>query len=240
MRFKVLATDYDGTMAWNSVVDPATVDALQEARHSGRQLIMVTGREVEDLKTVFPRLDLFDLVVAENGAVLYRPSDGLIKLLAGPPPAQFIEQLKAHKVTPLTVGHVIVATMEPHEITVVKLIRDLGLELQVIFNKGAVMVLPATVNKASGLEAALRERGLTPREAVGVGDAENDHAMLELCGCGVAVENALPMLKEHADFVTRQPNGRGVRELIAYLVENDLGKICPRVRKPKPVEFVAR
>ena len=57
-------------------------------------------------------------------------------------------------------------------------IRDLGLELQVIFNKGAVMVLPAGVNKASGLAAALADLGLSPHNVVGVGDAENDHAFL--------------------------------------------------------------
>ena len=59
-------------------------------------------------------------------------------------------------------------------------IRDLGLELQVIFNKGAVMVLPSGVNKATGLDAALDELGLSPHNVVGVGDAENDHAFLAL------------------------------------------------------------
>ena len=57
-------------------------------------------------------------------------------------------------------------------------IRDLGLELQIIFNKGAVMVLPAGVNKASGLAVALARLGLSPHNVVGVGDAENDHAFL--------------------------------------------------------------
>ena len=78
-------------------------------------------------------------------------------------------------------------------------IRDLGLELQVIFNKGAVMVLPAGVNKASGLKAALAELGLSPHNVVGVGDAENDHALLRPCECGVAVANAIPTLKQEAD-----------------------------------------
>lgn len=236
MHFKVLATDYDGTLAWHGVVDPATVEALEEVRDSGRQLVLVTGREVEDLEQVFTRLDLFELVVAENGAVLYRPRDGQMKLLAEPLPQRFIDELRARGVTPLSVGHVVVATLEPHEITVVKLIRDMGLELQVIFNKGAVMVLPSGVNKASGLKAGLREAGLSIEETVGVGDGENDHALLEVCACGVAVENALTMLKEHADFVTRHPNGRGVRELIGYLVANDLGEISPRRRMRKPVE----
>ena len=48
-----------------------------------------------------------------------------------------------------------------------------------IFNKGAVMILPSGVNKATGLAAALEELGLSPHNVVGVGDAENDHAFLE-------------------------------------------------------------
>jgi len=237
MHFKVLATDYDGTLAWNGAVARATVESLDALRDTGRHLVLVTGREIEDLRAVFDRLDLFDLVVAENGAVLYRPLDGRIKLLAEPVPALFVEGLRARNVTPLSVGHVLVATMEPHEITVVKLIRDLGLELQVIFNKGAVMILPSGINKASGLKAGLREIGLSIEETVGVGDAENDHGLLEICACGVAVENALPMLKEHADLVTRYPNGRGVQELIDHLIENDLADIPSRRRLRKPVEI---
>jgi HAD superfamily hydrolase (TIGR01484 family) len=59
---------------------------------------------------------------------------------------------------------------------VLETIRELGLELQVIFNKGAVMVLPSGINKATGLRAALDELQLSPHDAVAVGDAENDHA----------------------------------------------------------------
>jgi HAD superfamily hydrolase (TIGR01484 family) len=94
---------------------------------------------------------------------------------------------------------------------VLEVIKALGLELQVIFNKGAVMVLPSGTNKATGLKAALKEVGLKPEEVVGVGDAENDHAFLELCGCAVAVGNALPAVKDRAHLVTEATHGAGVR-----------------------------
>ena len=94
------------------------------------------------------------------------------------------------------------------------MIRELGLELQVIFNKGAVMVLPAGVNKASGLAAvALEELGLSAHNAVAIGDAENDHALLEMVECSAAVANAVPKLKAKADIVTRGERGAGVEEL---------------------------
>ena len=119
-------------------------------------------------------------------------------------PPKFRAELKARGVGPISVGHVIVATWEPHEEDVLDTIRDFGLELQVIFNKGAVMVLPSGVNKATGLVAALAELGLSPHNAVGVGDAENDHAFLKVCECSAAVANALPAVKDTADIVMKK------------------------------------
>src|SRR5690606_25528107 len=117
-------------------------------------------------------------------------------------------------VQPLGVGRVIVATSEPHQETVLRAIRGLGLELQIIFNKGAVMVLPSGINEVTGARAALRSLGLSRHNAVAVGDAENDHALLLDCEVGVAVNDAVSMLKERADWVTRGAGAEGVRELI--------------------------
>ncbi len=222
MRYLALATDYDGTLAHHGRVAPGTVAALERLRASGRKAVLVTGRELPDLERVFPRLDLFDRVVAENGALLYRPPTREERLLAEPPPAAFVERLRAAGCEPLGVGRVIVATREPHERVVLDAIRDLGLELQVIFNKGAVMVLPSGLDKQTGLLAALGELGLSPHGTVAVGDAENDQTMLVASACGVAVANALPSLKEHADLVTRGASGQGVEELIGHLLEDDL------------------
>ena len=119
-------------------------------------------------------------------------------------------------------GQVVVATEQPNERVVIEVIRELGLELQVIFNKGSVMVLPSSVNKASGLQAALDEFSLSPHNVVGIGDAENDHAFLSVCECGVAVANALDAVKQRADHVTEGRASAGVREVIEALISNDL------------------
>lgn len=227
MRYLALCTDYDGTIATHGIVDEPTIDALTRLRESGRKLIMVTGREIGDLISVFPRLDLFELVVAENGALLYQPSTREHKPLGDPPLPAFVAALQARGVTPLSVGKTIVATFQPHEQTVLEVIRDLGLELQVIFNKGAVMVLPSGVNKASGLQAALAQLNLSVHNTVGVGDAENDHAFLGICECSVAVANALPAVKERADFVTQATHGRGVTQLIEEMMNDDLASREP-------------
>jgi HAD superfamily hydrolase (TIGR01484 family) len=234
MQFLALATDYDGTLAHHGRVDDRTLAALRDLRAAGRKLLMVTGREIPDLQHVFPPIDLFDRIVAENGGLIYRPHTQQECALAPPPPVQFVQELAARGVPRISVGRTIVATWEPHEKTVLDVIHDLGLELQVIFNKGAVMVLPSGVNKATGLAAALAELRLSPEDVVGVGDAENDHAFLQLCGRSVAVANALLSVKEDADWVTNGDHGAGVRELIEELIATDLSN-RPRRNAAHPV-----
>ena len=225
MHYVALATDYDGTIAHNGEVDAPTMAALERLRGASRRLILVTGRELDDLIRCMDRLDLFDLVVAENGALLYWPATKREQTLAAPPPPEFAERLRAAGVEPLSVGRVIVASWEPNEGKVLATIRDMGLELQIIFNKGAVMVLPAGVNKESGLRAALQELDISPRNVVAVGDAENDFAFLDLCGMPVAVANALPRLKEAAALVTQGERGAGVAELADLWLDTDLSGV---------------
>ena len=231
MRYHALACDYDGTLARHGRVDEATLAALDRIQASGRRLLIVTGRLLPDLMEVFPEAKRFDHIVAENGAVLYRPSTGETKDLGAPFDPKFVTELEGRGVNRISTGRVIVATWEPFENIVLDTIRDLGLELQVIFNKGAVMVLPSGINKATGLSAALSELGLSARNVVGVGDAENDHAFLSSCECGVAVANALPTVKERADVVTSKDHGDGVQEIIEQLLVSDLAEIEPRLTR---------
>lgn len=210
---RVLATDFDGTLAHNGTVSGTTLAAVGRLRRAGFRLILVTGRELNDLQAIFPELALFDLAVMENGAVLFDPKTGEIETLADAPPSEFVARLHERGL-PLHLGRVIVATWEPHETEVLAEIKAMGLELQVIFNKGAVMILPSGVNKATGLRAALERLGLKPSEVAGIGDAENDHAFLEICGCSVAVANALPAIKAKVGCVTKGDHGDGVAELI--------------------------
>jgi hydroxymethylpyrimidine pyrophosphatase-like HAD family hydrolase len=220
MRYQALATDYDGTIAHDGVVDEPTTSALRRARAAGMRLVMVTGRELSDLFNTFEHTDLFDRVVAENGAVLYEPATKSIEMLAPAPPPALIEALSRQSI-PLSVGHSIVATVEPHEHQVLAAIHELGLEWHVIFNKGSVMALPAEVTKATGLAPALAALGVPHERTVGVGDAENDHAFLRMCGMAVAVANALPAVKEMAQVVTTGARGAGVVELIERLLSGE-------------------
>src|SRR5437879_10169925 len=148
MRYHALACDYDGTIAWDGEVSEDTILALQEVRKSGRKLILVTGRELDDLIKVFPRIDLFDRVVAENGALLYRPATREERPLAHRPPDEFWQQLIKRGAERVSVGRVIVATWRPHEKTAVELIHDVVLGLQTMLNNAAFVMLPSRVTKA--------------------------------------------------------------------------------------------
>ena len=218
MRYPVLATDYDGTLAAMGRVDESTWTALARWKATGRRVVLVTGRELGELLEVCPDLGPFDLCVLENGALLYRPADGVETPLAPRPPDGFAEALASRGVGPISVGRAIVATWEPHRSAIEGVIASMGLDLRVIPNKRALMILPPGVDKASGLLAALRALGLGPGDAVGVGDAENDLAMLDLCSLAVAVANALPAVKARAELVTLAERGAGVAELIDSLL----------------------
>lgn len=220
-RYRALATDFDGTIAHDGVVDAATLDALTRAKQAGLCLLLVTGRELPDLFDTFGQVQLFDRVVAENGALMYTPETGVVRQLAPAPPVSLLDRLLKEGV-PLSVGASIVATVEPHEHAVLAAIRDLGLEWHVIFNKGSVMALPSGVTKATGLGPALEDLAVAAEDTIAVGDAENDHAFLAMCGLKVAVSNALPALKSAADLVTVGARGDGVIELINAVLDGRL------------------
>ncbi len=230
MRYVCLACDFDDTLASDGVVPEGVIRSLARVKASGRNLILATGRRLEDLFQVFPYLSLFDYIVSENGGLLYRPTSKVARLLCEPAPLAFTEMLREKGVTSLELGRVIVAAWHPSETKIVEAIQELGLDLHISFNKGAVMVLPPGVDKGTGVCAALRELGLSKHNLVGVGDAENDHALLSASECSVAVANAIPVVKEHADFTVSRERGAGVIELIDRLLINDL-KDCAQLVK---------
>lgn len=232
MYLLALATDYDGTLAHDGRVSSGTVSALERLRDSGRKLILVSGRLLEDLLAVFPEHDLFDSIVAENGAVLYAPRSRESRLLAEAAPEGLVDALRARGVTNIGAGASIVATWHPHECAVLETLRDLGLDRHIIFNKGAVMILPTGVNKASGLLSALNEMKISPHNVVAAGDAENDLPMLAMCGCRVAVSNALDSVKNKADIVTKADHGAGIEELVEDLLRDDLESVLSPAQRP--------
>jgi HAD superfamily hydrolase (TIGR01484 family) len=239
-KYLALATDYDGTIAQHGDVTESTRVALTRWKEAGRKLLMVTGRELPDLQKVCPFTKLFDCIVAENGALLYWPAKGEKRALVAPPPMQFIDCLRARGVSPLSFGEAIVATQETYKGVVLEAIEDLGLKLRVILNKGALMVLPASVDKATGLTEAANAMGIPLTDIAGVGDAENDQVFLTLCGYSAAVGNALSFLKKQVHYVTKATHGAGVEELIDKLLSSDSDALPEKAIQPELFEGADR
>src|ERR1051325_5810620 len=220
MIVHVLACDYDGSIADDGRLAPETAAVLARVRESGRRLFLVTGRMLEELKTVCPDVDrIFDVVVAENGGLLYVPERREIRRLGDAPEPALIEALQRRGV-PFDAGASILATTAAYSDAALAAIRETGVERSLVFNKGALMLLPGGVTKGTGLTAALDLTQLSPRNLAGVGDAENDHAFLSMCECAAAVADAVPALRERADVVARAPGAAGRSE------ERRVGKEC--------------
>jgi hydroxymethylpyrimidine pyrophosphatase-like HAD family hydrolase len=221
MKWRALATDYDGTIAHDGTVGDWTVAALRRWRRAGLRAILVTGRELPSLFATFAQAELFDRIVAENGAVLWDSFSGGVQHLSPPPPQVLLERLQRSRV-PISVGHSIVATATLYEEQARRALYELTLDWHVVLNKDAVMVLPRGVSKATGLAAALRELQIRAEDTVAVGDAENDLDFLRVCGLAVAVGNALDEVKAAATVTMTGEHGHGVRELIERLLAGEL------------------
>jgi HAD superfamily hydrolase (TIGR01484 family) len=231
VRYLALVTDFDGVVARQGRPGNAALAAIERLRMSGRRAILNTGRRLSDVRESCPNLLMFDYIVAENGAVAYNPRTREETLLAEPPPAEFIARLEQLGVDPLEVGRVIVSTWQPHQNRVLQAIHEIGLELHVMFNRAAVMVLPSGVNKATGMSYALRRLGLSPHEVVGIGDSENDHSFLKRSECAVTVANAVASIRNRADWVTTGEYEAGLIELIDELIASDLSELRGTVHR---------
>jgi hydroxymethylpyrimidine pyrophosphatase-like HAD family hydrolase len=212
-EYRLLALDYDGTLATGGTIAASTERALRAARQAGVLLVLATGREVEPLIAACPQIGLFDLVVAENGGLLYFPDRDAIEPLAEPRPAQLLEELQRLGVF-FRRGRVILSTYAKEAAVIQEAIARLKLDLPVTYNKDSAMFLPPGIDKASGLRAGLHRLGVDPRECVGLGDAENDLCFVEVCGLVVAPANAIADLKAVAGLVLTHENGAGVAEFI--------------------------
>ena len=222
MRYVVLATGFDGTLARDGRCDARSIAMLRALAESGRKLILVTSRQLRDVLDVFPQANLFDYLVAENGAVVHRPAARESEILAPAPSELLVHELRRRSIHPVTVGSVVVTTSVQHREILADLVERLRLDCYVSDNGESVAAVPTGVDKASGVERALEELGLSPHNLLSVGDAENDLALFELCEHGVATANANPSLKRIADRVTRASFSEGFAEVASELLETGL------------------
>jgi hydroxymethylpyrimidine pyrophosphatase-like HAD family hydrolase len=209
---RAVAIDYDGTLTDGAAPGRDVLEALWQFRGTGRRAVLVTGRIMSELRQEFPEVERhFDAVVAENGAVVF--TGGADYPMAEPVPRVLVEALLERGI-PVRQGAVLLATQAAFDDVVLDAVRELGLDCQLVRNRGALMILPPGVSKGNGLQEALAELGVSHHSTLAVGDAENDLALLEACELGVAVANAVPSLREAADVVLKESAGDGLLALL--------------------------
>jgi hydroxymethylpyrimidine pyrophosphatase-like HAD family hydrolase len=199
VKLSVIALDYDGTIATHGRAERDALAAIQEARSHGVIVILVTGRILSDLERVLPERSSFDAIVAENGAMLAFPS-GRTRALARPPAQTLLEELRRLGVA-FETGDCIIEADAGSAPQILAAIRTVELPLTILFNRNRVMVLPQGISKATGLREILKTLRLSLHNCIGIGDAENDYAMLDACEIGAAAAWGSKSLHEIADDI---------------------------------------
>jgi HAD superfamily hydrolase (TIGR01484 family) len=232
MRYVVLAAGFDGTLARDGRCDERCVDALRELSATGRKLILVTGRELRPLLEIFPEARLFDYIVAENGAVLHRTATRQSEILGQAPPEILLQELRRQHISPLSVGSSIVTTTTEYAEAARAVLRKLKLHLdyELVSNEEMLLILPPGVDKASGIDEALRELGVSRHNLVAIGNGENDLPLFASAEHAVAVANSSDAVKQAADRITEGAYCDGFLELARDLVATDLADAVPRRR----------
>jgi hydroxymethylpyrimidine pyrophosphatase-like HAD family hydrolase len=213
MRFTVLALDYDGTIAGDGVLDPDVRRAIADVREHGITVCIVTGRTLDDLRRAAGDLRFVDAVVAENGAVVAFPNSGQSVILATSASQLLVNALRQRGV-PIQVGRCVIGADASFAHDVLTEIRDLELPYVLVFNRSRLMALPSGVNKASGFREALRTLRLSVHNTIAIGDAENDHDLLEACELGVAVAWGSHALQQKAGEILQ---GHGSAAVAPYI-----------------------
>ena len=213
MKLAAVAIDYDGTIAVNGAFDPGARDAIAQLRLHGIAVVLVTGRRLDDLKTVGGNLGCFNAIVAENGAVLYFPESDRHAIIGHAPSPHLIEALHRRGID-IAVGDSVIETDASRAPSVLDVIRALEQPQILAFNRGRLMVLPPGITKSIGLARVLSTLRLSIHNTIGIGDAENDHDLLDACEMGVAVEWGSPALRVVADEVIP---GTGPHAVAPYL-----------------------
>lgn len=228
VHLTVVACDLDGTLGERGNVGDSTWTALRAARSNGLVLVLVTGRTLDSFLLTGPYEELFEAIVAENGAVVYFPRRDVVMLPFGRLPDAVLHRLHLLHI-PVEWGIAIAATVVPYDETALWVLREARASVTVEYNRNAIMLLPTGASKGNGLAYALDELGYSPHNTVACGDAENDRSMFEMAELAVVVGRPEPSLRHLADVALELPAGEAVEVLL-----RDLAGAAVAGRQPRP------
>lgn len=222
-RIRLLISDYDRTFTDGTLrVAPGLLDAIRDVKSGGVAFSLVSGRKYSHLSRIVHRLgDAIDSYVAENGCVGYH--SGKKHMLCDAIGRDKLLRRLDSVGLGYDAGDVVISVNIKHEKELEDALASVDDKFHVIKNIDSLMVLPAGVSKGTGLSWLCKVYGISREETACIGDAENDLDMRGYCGLLGAVRNALPAMKEKADYVTENEYGEGLAEFIR-LIRGQNGK----------------
>jgi hydroxymethylpyrimidine pyrophosphatase-like HAD family hydrolase len=217
MAIRLVISDFDRTFTDETLdVDTGLANAIRIIKGRGIAFSIVSGRNYDFLLEFCERLDgVVDSFVAENGCI--GDFNGKKYFIGRSAYREaLLERLDRLRV-PYGHGEVIIAVDAPHEKELMEALSGLDDAFDVIKNVDSLMILPHGVSKASGAAWLARMHGVSAGETAAIGDAENDIHLRNACGLLGAVSNAIPELKNTADYVCKHGYGKGLQEFLEYI-----------------------
>lgn len=229
--FDSLICDYDGTLSSDGSLSRRMVEALTRWRATGRTVVLDTGRTLPHLYGqggIHRRRDieLFDRVVAENGAILWDPQTDRVTVLGAPPSPEVTRRLHDAGITGIVLGWASIHIPLAAAPVATRVLAGVRTDVHTVTAPEHLIVLRRGVDKVSGMRAALADMNRPRSHSIAVGDGANDLTLLNraVSGCGltVAVANAIRPAREVADITTGGAACDGVIELIDSVLSGDL------------------
>lgn len=240
-----IVSDIDGTLLLHlKPFSPATVEALKNIDDAGLNLILATGRPLDELPQILEQLPVTPLIISANGAVVYDSATQKVLHADGFPP-EIVRELRDRIAATLPEATLKISEVEcDGGSTVVKiLVRRPGIpsadmierleaydektdtpvrELATVTYSvatGIIELSPLGVTKATGLEWVANQRGLELGHTIAFGNMPNDTEMLQAVGLGCAVADAHPDVVRIADYVAPACGEDGVATVCAAVLE---------------------
>jgi hypothetical protein len=219
VKISTIACDYDRTLTDEKLkVSKKAVQILKTAKMRKKvKIIIVSGRMLGFLIKMNEHFQVADALVAENGAVIFLPNVDTKLVLKERSGQRLRDAFKLLDI-PLEIGDVIVSTKRTYETTILKIINEAKLNVNIEYNRDSLMILPPGIDKGKGVLRALLLLGVPKGGLACIGDAENDVALFRIADVSVAVANAVNSLKKQADIICDSSHGEGVVEFVKSYV----------------------
>lgn len=241
-EIKLIAIDMDGTLLnENYEISDYTKSMIVHAQNNGIQVILSTGRPIEFSYNFHLELGLTSDLVTTNGAQVWSADKQLLKehtfesyiaedlwhygnlndyymwMVATNELFRYSsrpENFHNYKWIKLGFGRL---TKEQKNAVLNKV--NIYSELEVTSSsRSNVEVNVKNVNKATGLKLICDRLGITFDNMVAIGDSLNDKSMIKAAQIGVAMDNAIPEIKEVSDYITDSNKSDGVGKFIERLL----------------------